>query len=104
MKIQHIVEESVKVATDVAIHAANSSWSNFNHKIDILESKIFELKKLRQALKKELQDLKSEVKTRISSLQTKLGQGLQIRKHLWYYIKYIFWKSWNYKILMSSAS
>lgn len=50
MKIQHIVEESVKVATDVAIHAANSSWSNFNHKIDILESKIFELKKLRQAV------------------------------------------------------
>ena len=48
MKIQHIVEESVKVATDAAIQAANSPWSNFNHKIDILESKIFELRKFRQ--------------------------------------------------------
>jgi len=61
----------------------------FNHKIDILESKIFELEKLsdkqfeiNETLKKELQDLKSEVKTRISSLQTKLGQALQKRKHL----------------------
>ena len=56
----------------------------FNHKIDILESRIFELEKrsdkqfeINETLTKELLDLKSKVKTRgtrISSLQTKLGQ------------------------------
>ena len=48
MKIQHIVEESVMVATDDAIQAATTTMQTglgtiFNNKIDILESRIFEL-------------------------------------------------------------
>jgi len=90
MKIQHIIEESVKVATDAAIQAAKTMIQTgleaiFNHKIDILESRIFDLEKrsdkqfeINESLTKELLDLKSEVKTRdtrISSLQNKLGQA-----------------------------
>lgn len=89
MKIKSIVEESVKAATEAAIHAAKTAMQTglealFNHKMDILESRIFELEKTSDKhsefdgkASKELLSLQSQTKNQnatIAGLQAQLKQ------------------------------